>query len=132
MSKPNIFISSSHRDAGVAKKFGAALEDLGVHAFNTDEELQGGDDWRKTVRAGIKRSDAVIILAVTPQSLSSSWMSYEAGLAETLGKQVMVLLPNKYPIAELPADFASTTVLDFDPQAPEAAAKKIATRFTIA
>ena len=130
MSKPNIFISSSHRDAEVAKKFGAALKDLGVDAFNTDEELQGGGDWRKTVRAGIKRSDAVIILAVTPENLSSSWMAYEAGLAESLGKKVVLLLPDKYPVTELPADFASTTILDFDPQAPGPAAKKIATRFS--
>ena len=51
-------------------------------------------------------------------------MSYEAGVAETLGKQVVLLLPDKYPVAELPADFASTTVLDFDPQAPEVARQK--------
>jgi hypothetical protein len=132
MSKPIIFISYNHRDAEVAKQFGAALEDLGLHAFNTGDEIQLGDDWRKTTQAGIKRSDAVIILAITPQSLSSSWLAYEAGLAEALGKQVVLLLPDKYPVTELPADFASTTVLDFDPQAPELAARKIATRFAIA
>jgi hypothetical protein len=132
MSKPNIFISSSHRDAEVARQFGAALENLGMHAFNADQELHAGEDWRKTIQAGIRRSDAVIILAVTPQSLNSSWMSYEAGLAETLGKQVVLLLPDKYPVTELPADFASTTILDFDPQAPELAARKIATRLAIA
>jgi TIR domain-containing protein len=132
MSKPAIFISYNHRDAEAAKQFGAALEDLGLHAFSTDQELQVGSDWRKTTLAGIKKSDAVIILAITPQSLSSSWLGYEVGLAEALGKQVVLLLPNKYPATELPADFASTTVLDFDPQAPELAARKVATRFAVA
>jgi hypothetical protein len=130
MSKPNIFISHSSRDTEAARQFGAALEDLGMHTFITNQDIQAGEDWRKKIQAGIKRSDAVIILAVTPENLSSGWMSYEAGLAETLGKQVVVLLPDKYPATELPADFASTTVLDFDPQAPGLAAKKIARRFT--
>jgi nucleoside 2-deoxyribosyltransferase len=130
MSKPNIFISYNKRDAEVARLFGAALEKEGLNAFNTDQELQEGEDWRKTVQAGIKRSDAVILLALTPHHLDSSWMAYEAGLAEALGKKVVLLLPNKYSVAELPADFASTTVLDFDPQAPQLAARKFATRLT--
>jgi hypothetical protein len=70
----------------------------------------------------------LIVLMTTPQSGESSWMAYEAGVAEALGKPIMVLLPSKYPVAELPADVAAGQVLDFDPKAPEGAAREIVHR----
>jgi hypothetical protein len=126
MTKPSIFISHGNRDAKLAKKVAVALNHLGFKALSPARESQSGEDWRKATQSDIKRSDALIMVALTPQALSSGWMSYEAGIAEALGKRVMLLLPNKYPVAELPADFASTPIVDIDPQAPERAAHDIA------
>jgi nucleoside 2-deoxyribosyltransferase len=128
MTQRSIFISHSQRDADVAKRVGKALMHFGLAPFDPRQELEPGEDFRKAIQLAIKRSDAVIMLAVTPHHLSSSWMSYEAGVAEALGKRVMLLLPNKYPMTELPADFASAQIVDFDPQAPERAAHDIAAR----
>jgi len=132
MTKPSVFISYGQRDAELAGRFEAALKHLGLDAFNPARETQPGADWRKSIQSAIKRSDAVIMLALTPRYLSSSWMSYEAGIAEALGKRVMLLLPNRYSVTELPADFASTQIVEFDPQAPERAAHDIASRLAVA
>ncbi len=131
MTKPSVFISYGQRDAELAGRVEAALKHFGFEAFNPAREARPGGDWRKSIQSAIKRSDAVIMLALTPQYLSSSWMPYEAGIAEALGKRVMLLLPNGYSVTELPADFASTQVVEFDPQAPERAAHDIASRLAV-
>jgi TIR domain len=131
MSRPSVFISSTQRDAGLAERFEAALKHAGLKASNPAREMGQGKDWRKSIQSAIKSSDAVIMLALTPQNLSSSWMSYEAGIAEALGKRVMLLLPNRNSVAELPADFASTQIVEFDPLAPEGAARDIASRLGV-
>jgi len=132
MTKPSILISHLHRDAGLAKRLGSALKRLGLEAFNPTREIPDGARWRTVIQADIKRSDALIMLAVTPDSLSSSWMPYEAGAAEALGKPVIVLLSDKYSVSELPPDIASHQVLNFDAQAPERAAPEIAARLAMA
>jgi hypothetical protein len=131
MSKLSVFISYSHRDADLARELEKKLESLGLDAFNPERDLHPGDDWRKATQAAIKRSDAVVLIA-SPHTLSSSWTSYEAGMAEALGKRVMVLLPNRHSVSELPEEFAGRNVLSFDPQAPEQAAQDIASRLAAA
>ena len=127
MTKPSVFISYSRRDAELGQRVEIALRHLGLEALNPERELGPGEDWRKSIQSAIKRSDVVITLASTPQSLRS-WTSYEAGVAAALGKRVILLIPSKYPVTELPAEFASTQIVEFDPQAPERAAHDIASR----
>lgn len=131
MTKPSVFISYSRRDAELGRRLEMALKHVGLEALNPARELQPGEDWRKSIQSAIKRSDVVITLVSTPQSLRSSWTSYEVGVAEALGKRVMLLLPSKYSVAELPADFASTPIVEFDPEAPERAARDIASRLAV-
>jgi nucleoside 2-deoxyribosyltransferase len=131
MTKPSVFITYGRRDAEMAARVQSALENLGLEVLNPARELWAGADWRGELQSAIKRSDALIALVSTPHYLQSSWTSYEVGMAEALGKQVMLLLPDKYPATELPEDFASTQVVDFDPQAPERAAREIASRLAV-
>jgi hypothetical protein len=131
MTTPSIFISHGQRDAELAKRVETALERLGLETFSPLRDVRSGEDWRRAIQTAIKRSDAVIILFSTPQYLSLNWTSYEVGIAEALGKRVILLLPSKYPVTELPADFASTQIVEFDPQAPERAAHEIAARLAV-
>jgi hypothetical protein len=132
MTRRRVFISYKSSDAALAKQVAIALKPLGFDALNAKRESRSGEDWAKTTQSAIKRSDAVIMVALTPQNLSSSWMSYEAGVAEALGKRVMLLIPNTYPVTELPAEFASTPIVEIDPQAPERAAQDVASRLAAA
>ena len=124
MSKPSVFISYSQRDSVLAGRIEQALAQLGLEASSSGH-LPSGEDWRKEIGAAIKQADAVVMLIASPYGATSSWKGYEAGMAEALGKKVMVLLPNKYSAADLPADIASWRILDFDPEAPELAARHI-------
>jgi TIR domain len=131
MSKPSIFISHGQRDGALAERFGSALRRLGFETLDPARDLRAGQSWRTRVKSAIKRADAVIMLASSPDNLTSSWMPYEAGGAEALGKDVMLLLPSKYPVTELPSEFASTQIVDLDPQAPERAAQEVASRLAL-
>jgi nucleoside 2-deoxyribosyltransferase len=131
MNKPTVFISYGQRDAGLAQQVEAALKNSGLKAFHPTREIRRGEDWRKSIQSAIKSADAVIVLAPTPQNLSSSWTSYETGIAEALGKRLMLLLPNTNSAADLPADFASTQIVEFDPHSPELAAHDIAARLGV-
>jgi hypothetical protein len=131
MNKPSVLMSYSRRDAELANSVAVALERLGFNALDPGRKLPTGADWRKTVQAAIKRSEAVILVA-SPDSLSSSWSLYETGMAEALGKKVMVLLPNTHSVAELPADVASNSIVELDPEAPDRAAYDIVARLAAA
>jgi hypothetical protein len=130
MTKPSIFISHSNRDAKWASQVESALARLGLESFSP-RHAPAGDKWRTSIKAAIRKSDAVLLLIASPYA-ASSWMQYEAGMAEGLGKPVMVLLPKTYPIGELPADLATGQIVEFDPQAPEEAAQIIATKLAAA
>jgi nucleoside 2-deoxyribosyltransferase len=132
MSTRSVFLSYSDRDADLAKRFGDALKGLGLKSFTERRGLRPGEDWRKAIQTAIRQSDALIMLVAHPQRASASWMSYEAGVAEALGKRVLVLLSNRYPVTELPVDVATSRVVDFDPQAPERAAHDIAEQLAAA
>lgn len=132
MSKRSVFLSYSARDKVAAGQLENELERLGFEAFNPMSDLKPGQDWRKSIQAAIKNSDALILLAATPQSAASSWMAYEVGMAEALGKRVMFLLPEKYPVTELPAEFVAGPILEFDPKSPKRAAREIADRLVAA
>ncbi len=131
MTKPTVFISYSRRDAELGQRFAVALKRLGLKALDPERELRPGEDWRHSIQSAIKQSDVVVTLVSTPASLQSSWTSYEMGVAEALGKRVLLLLPNKYSVTQLPADFASMQIMEFDPQAPEDAAQDIAQRLAV-
>jgi hypothetical protein len=53
-------------------------------------------------------------------------VSYETGLAEALGKRVIVMLSHDRSSSELPAEIATNRLLQFDPRSPDRAARDIA------
>ena len=126
MIKRQLYLSFSARDAALATKVAKALEKLGFSAFNPMKDVRPGDDWRMTIHAAIKKSDALLLLVASPESAASSWMSYEAGMAEALGKRVLALVPDRYSMAQLPSDLAARQVLLLDILSPERSAREIA------
>ncbi|HMK81739.1 MAG TPA: toll/interleukin-1 receptor domain-containing protein [Xanthobacteraceae bacterium] len=130
MSKRSVFISYSPRDAGLAKRVERVLRDLGVDALDI-REPHAGEDWRKAVQSAIRRSDAMVLIA-SPHTLASSWLLYETGAAQALGKRIVVLLSNEYSVKELPEEISASQVVDFDPRAPERAAHDIVARLAAA
>ena len=126
MTKPLVFLSFSARDATLAAKVEKSLEKLGLAAFNPTNDIAAGRDWRKSVQAAIRKSDAVLLLLSSPDFVDSSWMLYEAGIADALGKRVLTLVPDRFSLTQLPADLNVRHVMRWDPNFPEQAAQHVA------
>src|SRR5258708_12870370 len=70
MTKPGVFISHGQRDAALAERFGSALKRVGFEAVDGAREWRAGQSWRARVKSAIKRADAVVMLASSPEILS--------------------------------------------------------------
>ena len=129
-----VFVSYSRRDSAIAEKIVHALQEAGPPPIETflDQDLKPGEDWRKAVETAIEISDAVLVVIASPDTVGSSWTGYEIGMAEALGKPIMLLTSDRHSLSEFREDFASLPVVIFDPQTPERAAKEIIGRLASA
>lgn len=96
---PKVFLSHSHKDAGLASFVTTALESQGVGVF-TVLDLSPGTQIAKAIRDDLVASTAVVILA-TPNSVSSQNLAFEAGMAMTVQKPIFVLYDG-VALSELP------------------------------
>jgi nucleoside 2-deoxyribosyltransferase len=127
-----IFVSHSRRDSVIAKKIAHAIQKVGSRPVTVflDQNIKPGDDFREVIDANLRSSDAVLVVAASPDAVSNSWVGYEIGAAEALRKPVMLLTSNRHSRSELPEDLGSLPVVVFDPEAPEGAAKEIVGRLS--
>lgn len=86
---PKVFLSHSHKDAGLASFVTSALEAQGVGVF-TILNLSPGTQIAKAIRDDLVASTAVVIL-VTPNSVNSQNLAFEAGMALAVRKPIFVL-----------------------------------------
>jgi hypothetical protein len=127
----DVFISYSHKDAPLVDRLRPELKKLGWSALDM-REIQPGDDFRRWTQSAIKHADSFLVVITDPYSASSSWIGYELGAAEALGKPIVTLVSDRVPAAEIPEDLVSQQRVTFDPQAPERAAREIAGRLSAA
>ncbi len=98
MSDAKVFVSYSNRDAAVAEKIAHALREVQsprkVKTFLDRKDVGAGEDFRKSLFANLQTSDAILVVAASPDAVSNSWVSYEIGMAEGLNKPVILLASN--------------------------------------
>lgn len=128
MTVTRLFLSHAHRDAAVAAKIAAALDRAGLQTIQPARHLRPGASWRQSVKDGLADADAVVLVIATPDTVSNSWIAYEAGAAEALGKPIIVLASHDIPSDELPVELASHDIVLFDPHDPAAVAPTIRRR----
>ena len=134
MSEAKVFVSYSRRDAAVAERIAHALRGVQtprkVTTFLDQEDLKAGEDFRSAIYTNLQKSDAILVVAASPEAVSNSWVSYEIGMAEGLNKPVILAASNRYPLSDFREDFKSLPVITFDPEEPEGIAQEIAGRLT--
>jgi len=86
-----VFMSYSHRDAGIARSLVERLETAGLKCFLSEKDVSAGDLWEDRIRDAIRESDRVVLL-VTPRSKNSAWVAAEAGAAWALEKTLIAAL----------------------------------------
>lgn len=95
----SVFISYSHVDRERAQELSRELERLGVEMFIDEKNIKWGDPVPNTISDALRACSAVLVI-VSPDSLKSSWVPYEIGIAKALGKTILPLLT--HPSLELP------------------------------
>ena len=126
-----VFLSHSRRDANLVAAIASELRKHGVETV-VDETIAPADDFRRTIKSAIRRADGLIIVVTSPDVAASSWASYELGMAEALGKPILLLLSQNHSAAQLPSDLAGLPIAAFDPQRPELVGREIVDRLLAA
>jgi hypoxanthine phosphoribosyltransferase len=101
MIKFDIFLSYSHPDEHIAHELEEKFTKCGLNCFSMESSLHGGDDWVDKVRDSIRVSEIILIL-ITPRSISSKWVFMEVGAAWMENKKVIPLLQFVDDTKELP------------------------------
>ena len=129
-----VFISrsNSNRDQKFAKTMVTELKKLGVTSFDPLHYLKTEVDIRKLILDAIRRVDALVVLVTEPYIRASSWVEYEIGAANALGKDVVVVKSPSISARDLPSDLASWRMIDFDPASPVTTARTLASSLAIA
>ena len=87
-SRWDVFLSYSQKDSGVATELYNALQEKGLSCFFAEMSLGGGDVWEPKIRDGLKEA-TVVVLLLTPNSVSSAWVMCEAGASWALEKRLI-------------------------------------------
>ena len=90
--EPVVFLSYAHAEAAIALPFSEALASCGLKVTIDIEHLQPGEDITEFALDAVRDADATICL-VSPASLKSAWVAFEA--MSTLQKE------NADPVARL-------------------------------
>jgi predicted nucleotide-binding protein len=128
---PKVFLSYSRRDGNLAATIARELRKYGVEAL-LDESVRPGDDFRRSIKSAIRKSDGFVLVVTSPDVAASSWRGYELGMAEALGKPILLLLSQNHSAAQLPSDLAGLPIAAFDPERPELMGREIVDRLLAA
>ena len=132
MRTPRIFLSYLQRDSRLAGELTIALRKMGVDSFQTGLTISAGNMWSTAIDEGIRRADAVVVLLSSPEAARSSWIGYEVGFAQGLGKTVVLLRSIDWSVADYPTDLQHLRMIDLDPKSPEKTARALMANLPIA
>jgi nucleoside 2-deoxyribosyltransferase len=91
-----------------------------------------GGNLRESVKSAIRGADAFVLVVTDPESAAASWTSYELGMAEAMGKPILLLLSQNHSAAQLPSDLAGLPIAAVDPERPESMGREIVDRLLAA
>jgi hypothetical protein len=129
---PRIFLSHGARDADLAAGIARELRKHGVESFDASRGVAAGEDVRQTIKSAIRRSDGFVLVLGAPESAATSWSGYELGMAEALGKPILILLSHNHAADQLPSDLAGLPIVGFDPSRPELVSRELVDRLLAA
>jgi hypothetical protein len=109
-----IFISHALHDKDLVQGVKDALMKQGLNGsyvtdFPSQIDLTVGESFRDALRRWIMSAD-YFVLFWTEAAATSEWCNYEAGMAEALGKKVIVVMP-EHCQAKLPSSLSGYPIL---------------------
>jgi putative ribosome biogenesis GTPase RsgA len=94
--KHNVFISYASQDRKFAQQLKSRLaqilpsKPLEIVILDPQSDVSVGTDIRKTINDAMNAASTVVIVS-SPHADHSEWVSYEAGLADALEKDVVIV-----------------------------------------
>lgn len=89
MSK--VFLSYSTKDHHFADLAELMLSNANIELWRDKSQLEAGNDWREGIETAISESLAILV-AISPRSVASSYVTYEWAYALGKGKLVIPLI----------------------------------------
>lgn len=122
----DIFLSYRRSDQPIARALVAELQNRGIAVW-WDQLIDGGQDWRDAIVAGLETSGALVIL-FSDDCNSSKQLKKELAIADTLDKTIVpVLIEDTQPKGHFLYELASRNWLQMYPD-PHTKAAKLADR----
>lgn len=107
----HIFLSYSRSDMDKALQIRRELEQAGHTVWQDMTAIKGGDEWIKSIEAGVEKSYALITM-VSESSQKSEWVQIEYLHAKRRGK---LIVPIKVDASEIPTLLLATNVIHGHP-----------------
>lgn len=107
-----IFLSYSIKDYGFARNLQQALHQANMEGFFEADSIPAGADLKEVVREKLRNSSALVVL-LSENALSNSWLLFEVGLAEAMGKRIIpIVLPGANIDNSIPNAITDLQVVD--------------------
>lgn len=106
----DVFLSYSDRDHAVADTTHERLGAVGAKVFMAPKSLTPGDDFAEEIRQALTGSSELWVI-VSPNSLTSEWVTTEWGAAWVLGKRIVPIL-HRCDVSQLPARLRNIHCID--------------------
>ena len=112
----DIFISYRRSDQAIARALVADLEKQGLSVW-WDQHIEGGDDWRDAIVAGLESATALVIL-FSEDCNASKQLRKELAIADTLNKPIIpILIEDTQPKGHFLYELASRNWIQAFPNA---------------
>jgi len=111
-----IFISHISEEAEIAALLkeiveGDFIEQVRLFASSDISSIRGGDDWLDSIRDGIAKSAAVLVLC-SHASVQRPWVQFEIGAAWMTNKKIVPICHSGLSLADLPMPLSSLQGLE--------------------
>jgi ABC-type transport system involved in cytochrome bd biosynthesis fused ATPase/permease subunit len=91
-----VFLSYASKDRAFAESLKLKLNEFlpaqsqPLEVFDVQSNVTLGEDIRKAIKAAMDAASTVVIVS-SPDGDASQWVNYEAGLADALGKKIVIV-----------------------------------------
>lgn len=104
-----LFISYSRKDSAIARQLADSLNKAGYDVWWDISDLQGGDDWLRTIPAAIESSQYFVLL-LSPGSTTSEWVERE--YLHAINRHLKII-PVMLQQCQIPFALANINYIDF-------------------
>jgi hypothetical protein len=118
--KNRVFISYASQDRDFVERLKPELTKIlskksqPLEIFDVQSHAKVGSDVRKAIKTAMDRAGTVVVVS-SPDGDASQWVNYEAGLADALGKKLVIVGRRGMRKSALVNRFANTAkVIELD------------------